>query len=100
MNFTRLIVSKHSREAYGLILSTVDADKSPTIMEHELQGWPVAQPHILVSTPAALLNCMYAFDPEKKRRSEFLRDVTCVVTRSFLNSCDNNISFDSSVLFW
>ncbi|KAH7674435.1 RNA helicase protein [Dioscorea alata] len=43
------------------------------------QGWPVAQPHILVSTPAALLNCMYAFDPEKKRRSEFLRDVTCVV---------------------
>ncbi|KAJ0965405.1 hypothetical protein J5N97_026543 [Dioscorea zingiberensis] len=43
------------------------------------QGWPVVRPHILVSTPAALLNCIYAFDPEKKRRSEFLRDVKCVV---------------------
>ena len=81
-------------------MSSLHADKSPIIMAHELQGWPVTQPHILVSTPAALLNCMYAFDPEKKRRSEFLRDVTCVVTISFLNLCANNISFDSSVLFW
>ncbi|KAF9605035.1 hypothetical protein IFM89_013201 [Coptis chinensis] len=29
------------------------------------QGWPVSQPGILVSTPAALLNYLYAIDPER-----------------------------------
>ncbi|XP_043723417.1 DEAD-box ATP-dependent RNA helicase 22 [Telopea speciosissima] len=43
------------------------------------QGWPVAQPHILVSTPAALLNYLYAIDPEKHRRSDFIRRVKYVV---------------------
>ncbi|XP_042501556.1 DEAD-box ATP-dependent RNA helicase 22 isoform X2 [Macadamia integrifolia] len=43
------------------------------------QGWPVAQPDILVSTPAALLNYLCAIDPEKRRRSDFLRSVKYVV---------------------
>ncbi|KAF8399317.1 hypothetical protein HHK36_015182 [Tetracentron sinense] len=43
------------------------------------QGWPVAQPDIIVSTPAALLNYLYAIDPEKHRRSDFIRGVKYVV---------------------
>ncbi|KAG6502049.1 hypothetical protein ZIOFF_041936 [Zingiber officinale] len=31
------------------------------------KGWPRFQPDILVSTPAALLNYLFDFDPEKKR---------------------------------
>ncbi|KAF9604462.1 hypothetical protein IFM89_006744 [Coptis chinensis] len=43
------------------------------------QGWPVSQPDILVSTPAALLNYLYALDPERRRRSDFLRGLKYVV---------------------
>ncbi|PIA40370.1 hypothetical protein AQUCO_02500218v1 [Aquilegia coerulea] len=43
------------------------------------QGWPVSQPDVLVSTPAALLNYLYALDPERRRRSDFLRGVKYVV---------------------
>ncbi|OAY66638.1 DEAD-box ATP-dependent RNA helicase 22, partial [Ananas comosus] len=43
------------------------------------KGWPVIQPNILVSTPAALLNYLFEFDPEKKRRESFLRSVKFVV---------------------
>nr|AKF43355.1 DEA(D/H)-box RNA helicase family protein [Erodium trifolium] len=40
------------------------------------QGWPVKEPDIMVSTPAALLNNI---EPEKYRRLEFLRAVKYVV---------------------
>nr|AKF43362.1 DEA(D/H)-box RNA helicase family protein [Monsonia emarginata] len=40
------------------------------------QGWPVKEPDIIVSTPAALLNNI---EPERQRRSEFLRAVKYVV---------------------
>lgn len=40
------------------------------------QGWPVNEPDIVVSTPAALLNNI---DPNKPRRLEFLRGVKYVV---------------------
>ncbi|KAK8935317.1 DEAD-box ATP-dependent RNA helicase 22 [Platanthera zijinensis] len=43
------------------------------------RGWPVAQPDIVVSTPAALLNYLFAFDPEGRRRDSFLRKVKYVV---------------------
>lgn len=43
------------------------------------QGWPVNEPDIIVSTPAAFLNNLNAIDPEKQRRSNFLRGVKCVV---------------------
>ncbi|KAL5698152.1 hypothetical protein ACHQM5_029227 [Ranunculus cassubicifolius] len=43
------------------------------------QGWPATEPDILVSTPAALLNYLYALDPERRRRSDFLRGVKHVV---------------------
>ncbi|CAL1413693.1 unnamed protein product [Linum trigynum] len=40
------------------------------------QGWPVYQPDILVSTPAALLNNI---EPKKQRKMSFLRGVKYVV---------------------
>ncbi|CAK9182497.1 unnamed protein product [Ilex paraguariensis] len=43
------------------------------------QGWPVNEPDILVSTPAALLNYLYGIDPEKRRRADFIRGVKYVV---------------------
>lgn len=43
------------------------------------QGWPVDEPDIIVSTPVALLNCLYAIDAKKTRRSDFLRGVKYVV---------------------
>ncbi|XP_031480124.1 DEAD-box ATP-dependent RNA helicase 22 [Nymphaea colorata] len=43
------------------------------------QGWPFTQPDVLVSTPAALLNNLFAFDPKRRRRTAFLRDVKYVV---------------------
>lgn len=50
-----------------------------TVLKWLLQGWPRFQPDILVSTPAALLNYLFDFDPEKKRRATFLRDIRSVV---------------------
>ncbi|KAL4574126.1 hypothetical protein LXL04_020951 [Taraxacum kok-saghyz] len=43
------------------------------------QGWPVHEPNIIVSTPAALLNYLHAIDPERRRRADFIRDVKHVV---------------------
>lgn len=45
-----------------------------------MQGWPVDQPDIIVSTPAALLNYLHAIDPERRRRSNFIRAVKYVVS--------------------
>lgn len=49
-----------------------------------MQGWPVAQPDIVVSTPAALLNYLLTYDPEMNRRSKFLRSVKSVVIHWFI----------------
>lgn len=43
------------------------------------QGWPIAPPDVVVATPAALLNNLFAYDPRRRRRNAFLRDVKCVV---------------------
>lgn len=43
------------------------------------QGWPVNEPNIIVSTPAALLNYLHAIDPERRRRADFIRNVKYVV---------------------
>ncbi|KAL8518939.1 hypothetical protein ACS0TY_010050 [Phlomoides rotata] len=43
------------------------------------QGLSVRQPDIIVSTPVALLNYFYAIDPERRRRSDFIRSVKYVV---------------------
>lgn len=43
------------------------------------QGWPPEEPDIIVSTPAALLNYLYAIDPDRRRRSNFMRGVKYVV---------------------
>ncbi|MCO5550243.1 hypothetical protein L7F22_003726 [Adiantum nelumboides] len=43
------------------------------------QGWPIFPPHIVVATPAALLNHLFAYDPKRKRRNAFVRDVKYVV---------------------
>ncbi|KAI3970562.1 hypothetical protein MKX01_024209 [Papaver californicum] len=43
------------------------------------QGWPVAPPDIIVSTPAALLNYLFAIDPDRRRRTDFVRGLKYVV---------------------
>ncbi|XP_060214384.1 DEAD-box ATP-dependent RNA helicase 22 [Lycium barbarum] len=43
------------------------------------QVWPSKEPDVMVSTPAALLNYLYSIDPERRRRSEFIRSVKYVV---------------------
>jgi hypothetical protein len=47
-----------------------------------LQGWPVVQPDVLISTPGTLLNWLFAFDPRRWRRTAFVRDVKYVVCLS------------------
>lgn len=44
------------------------------------QGWPAVHPDILVATPAALLNYLFDYDPEKRRREGFMRNVKFVVS--------------------
>lgn len=43
------------------------------------QGWPHKKPDIIVSTPVALLNYLYAVDRERNRQFNFLRGVKHVV---------------------
>uniref|UniRef100_A0A0D9XDC0 RNA helicase n=1 Tax=Leersia perrieri TaxID=77586 RepID=A0A0D9XDC0_9ORYZ len=43
------------------------------------KGWPAVRPDILVATPAALLNYLFDYDPEKRRRERFLRNVKFIV---------------------
>ncbi|KAI3927483.1 hypothetical protein MKW92_005166 [Papaver armeniacum] len=42
-------------------------------------GWPVAPPDIIVSTPAALLNYLFAIDPDRRSRTDFVRGLKYVV---------------------
>jgi hypothetical protein len=46
------------------------------------QGWPAVHPDILVATPAALLNYLFDYDPEKRRREKFMRNVKFIVSAS------------------
>ncbi|CAM6113199.1 unnamed protein product [Calypogeia fissa] len=43
------------------------------------QGWPLKPPDVVVATPAALVNHLFAFDPKRRRRQAFVRDASCVV---------------------
>ncbi|KAF8657615.1 hypothetical protein HU200_059762 [Digitaria exilis] len=43
------------------------------------KGWPAVHPDILVATPAALLNYLFDYDPEKRRRERFMRKVKFIV---------------------
>ncbi|VAI32145.1 unnamed protein product [Triticum turgidum subsp. durum] len=43
------------------------------------KGWPAVRPDILVATPAALLNYLFDYDPERRRREKFLRSVKYIV---------------------
>ncbi|RCV11550.1 hypothetical protein SETIT_2G194600v2 [Setaria italica] len=43
------------------------------------KGWPAVHPDILVATPAALLNYLFDYDPEKRRRERFMRNVKFIV---------------------
>ncbi|WVZ64819.1 hypothetical protein U9M48_014288 [Paspalum notatum var. saurae] len=43
------------------------------------KGWPAVNPDILVATPAALLNYLFDYDPEQRRRERFLRNVKFIV---------------------
>ncbi|KAJ1273935.1 hypothetical protein BS78_05G023800 [Paspalum vaginatum] len=46
---------------------------------HDPHGWPAVHPDILVATPAALLNYLFDYDPEQRRREKFLRNVKFIV---------------------
>ena len=48
-------------------------------MIYWLQGLIVKDPDIIVSTPVALLNYLYAIDPERRKRTDFIRGVKYVV---------------------
>ncbi|CAN1151299.1 DEAD-box ATP-dependent RNA helicase 22 [Linum perenne] len=72
------------------------------------QGWPVHQPDILVSTPAALLN---SIEPKKQRKLSFVRGVKYVVfdeadmllCGSFQNQVIrliNMFRYDEKILSW
>ena len=52
-----------------------------------MQGWPVNEPDIIVSTPAALLNNI---DPKNFRRMDFIRSVKIFGMSVF--SIQNHIS--------
>ncbi|KAL3682843.1 hypothetical protein R1sor_000865 [Riccia sorocarpa] len=43
------------------------------------QGWPVRPPDVVVATPAAVLNHLFAYDPRRRRRKAFVRDACCVI---------------------
>ncbi|GAB4839854.1 hypothetical protein Ancab_020563 [Ancistrocladus abbreviatus] len=43
------------------------------------QGWPVKRPDVIVSTPVALLNYLYAAGRERNHRSNFIRSVKYAV---------------------
>lgn len=45
-----------------------------------MQGWPISPPKVVVATPAALLNHLFAYDPKRKRRIAFVRDCKYVVS--------------------
>ncbi|GJM98904.1 hypothetical protein PR202_ga15956 [Eleusine coracana subsp. coracana] len=57
-----------------------------------LQGWPNVHPDILVATPAALLNYLFDYDPEKRRRERFLRNVKFIVSSSVKHFWDFLVS--------
>lgn len=64
-----------------------------------MQVWPVKEPDVMVSTPAALLNYLYSIDPERRRRSEFIRSVKYVVTFfELLNLIVEKVTIQNSVL--
>ncbi|VFQ95197.1 unnamed protein product [Cuscuta campestris] len=43
------------------------------------QTWPVKEPDVMVSTPAAILNYIHTVDSENGHRSDFIRSLTHVV---------------------
>eukprot|EP00897_Mesotaenium_endlicherianum_P000104 jgi/Mesen1/10094/ME000074S09434 len=43
------------------------------------EAWPSAAPDLVVATPGALMNHLFAFDPKHRRRTAFVRDVRVVV---------------------
>lgn len=64
-----------------------------------MQVWPVKEPDVMVSTPAALLNYLYSIDPERRKRSEFIRSVKYVVSFfDLLNLIVEKVTIQNSVL--
>lgn len=43
------------------------------------QGWPSHPPDLMIATPAALVNNLYAYDASRRRRTAFVRGVKVVV---------------------
>lgn len=43
------------------------------------QGWPSQPPDLMIATPAALVNNLYAYDASRRRRTAFVRGVKVIV---------------------
>lgn len=64
-----------------------------------MQGWPQKKPDIIVSTPVALLNYLYAVDRERNREFNFVRGVKHVVSYLVSVHCLPKAS-NTSAYFW
>ncbi|GJP41882.1 hypothetical protein CLOM_g1504 [Closterium sp. NIES-68] len=70
------------RQVMEMALSLRSSDNRPLLAVEAVvggQGWPTSPPDLVVATPAALFNHLFAFDPKQRRRSAFVRDVALVV---------------------
>lgn len=62
------------------IFSSFRSDSQRTTNLFLNQGWPIREPDIIVTTPAALLNHV---DVDRRRRMEFMHGVKYVVSFLF-----------------
>lgn len=60
--------------------SCVPAPPSHPLLWHGCQGWPSEPPQVVVATPAALMNQLFAADPRRMRRAAFVRDLAMLVS--------------------
>ncbi|CAI5527744.1 unnamed protein product [Closterium sp. Naga37s-1] len=70
------------RQVMEMALSLRSPDNRPLLAVEAVvggQAWPSTPPDVVVATPAALFNHLFAFDPKQRRRSAFVRDVALVV---------------------
>ncbi|KAJ4811032.1 DEAD-box ATP-dependent RNA helicase 22 [Rhynchospora pubera] len=69
-------------QVVGMANSLLDQSGKPLLKVAAVcgqKGWPIFKPDVLVSTPGALINYLFEYDRQKRRREQFLRRVKFVV---------------------
>ncbi|KAJ1702356.1 hypothetical protein LUZ63_002135 [Rhynchospora breviuscula] len=69
-------------QVVGMANSLLDQSGKPLLKVAAVcgqKGWPIFKPDVLVSTPGALINYLFEYDRENRRRDQFLRRVKFVV---------------------